>query len=159
MGRPLSFFVIVSVLLSSLPQVPLRAAMVTTEAVIGTPLASPSGHARLRAFLAREDVRAQIEAFGIDPEEAIARVDALSDAEVARIAGRLNELPAGGGSHAFVGPVIALVLLLPLALIVGLACEKSDEDCETVDEDTSKDDPFKYDPSKDGPSKDGPSGR
>ena len=147
LGRPLSFFVSVSVLLSSLPQVPLRAAMVTTEAVVGTPLASPAGRARLGAFLAREDVRAQIEAFGIDPEEAIARVDALSDAEVARIAGRLNELPAGGGAHPFVGTALVFLFLLPLALIVGLASEKTDEDSETVDEDTSKDDPSKDDPS------------
>ena len=51
-----------------------------TEAVVpGTPL----DRGALHALLERDDVRVQLQAYGLDPRLARERVDALTDAEVA----------------------------------------------------------------------------
>lgn len=96
---------------------PARAELVATESVI-TPAATPErDRARLRVVLDREDVRAQLQAYGVSAEEAAARVDALTDREVALVVNRLDEIPAGGS-------VIALLLfpwiLIIAAMITGL---------------------------------------
>jgi hypothetical protein len=54
-------------------------------------------------------------ALGVDPAEARARVAALTDDELAQVAGRLDALPAGGdglGVVLGVGLVVFLVLLV-----------------------------------------------
>jgi hypothetical protein len=86
-----------------------RAALVTTAEAI----ASDTGRDRIRSFLERVEVRDQLEALGVDPDAARARVSGLSDTEVAMIAGRLDELPAGSG----VGEVLLVLALLFLVLI------------------------------------------
>jgi hypothetical protein len=48
----------------------------------------------------------------VSPEAALARVDALSDEEVAALAGRLDQLPAGGADVLIVALIVFLVLLL-----------------------------------------------
>ena len=53
---------------------------------------------KLRDFVSRSDVRNQLQELGIGPETARARVNAMTDAEVASIAGRIDNLPAGGVS-------------------------------------------------------------
>lgn len=50
--------------------------------------------ARVKAVFCRKDVIAQLQAYGISSEEALARVDNLIDQEVALIAGKLDQLPA-----------------------------------------------------------------
>ena len=91
-----------------------RAALITTEqAIAGAAAASERG--RVAAFLARDDVRAQMVALGVDPAEAAQRVAGLSDAEVQRIAGHLDQLPAGQGA---VGAVIGAALLIFLVLLI-----------------------------------------
>ncbi|NIR30801.1 MAG: PA2779 family protein, partial [Gammaproteobacteria bacterium] len=76
---------------------------------------------RVQSFLAREDVRRQMEALGVDPKEAAARVAGLSGKELQRIVNRLDELPAGQGS--VVGPIVgAVVLIFVILLITDLLC-------------------------------------
>jgi hypothetical protein len=70
---------------------------------------------RVAAFLAREDVREEMVALGVDPVEAVNRVAGLSDAEVRRIAGHLDQLPAGQSA---VGAVIGAALLIFLILLI-----------------------------------------
>jgi hypothetical protein len=67
---------------------------------------------RIAAVLEREDVRAQLAARGVSREQAQARVAALSDAEAAELAARIDELPAGGIDVLGVALVVFLVLLL-----------------------------------------------
>lgn len=166
--KPIGYLLIVAVFCLSVPHHPARAAMVSTESVIAPAAGMETARARVRAFVDREDVRAQIEAYGIDADEAAARIDTLTDREIALIAGRQDELPAGG--EGIEGCIPCMMILLPLALIGKVACGIfSDNDCETIDEDTFKDDAFKYDPPKytplkddpfkDDPFKDDPSGR
>jgi hypothetical protein len=98
-----------------------RAALVSTRAVVESTADDGQARERVRAFLEREDVRGQLEALGVSREEAEARIASLSDEELARIDGRLTELPAGGG---FVGIMVAIlvgtILVLLFADLLGL---------------------------------------
>ncbi len=114
--KPLSYLLILAMVSLSLPHYSARAAMVPTEAVIEGAVDGQSDRARLRALVQREDIRAQLQAYGIEPGEALARVDGLSDREAAEIAGRLDELPAG--SDAVVYAVLLLVLLFFVLIIM-----------------------------------------
>lgn len=73
---------------------------------------------RLATLLARDDVRAALAAQGIDPAEAQARVEALTPAEAERLAGRLDQLPAGGND--LVGAVVFIFVLLLITDLLGL---------------------------------------
>lgn len=92
-----------------------RAELVTTEALATRATEDRSARERVHALLDRRDVRQELEALGIRVEEAKARVDALSDAEVAVIAGKLDELPAGGS---VLGVLLAVLLIIFLVFIL-----------------------------------------
>jgi len=91
-----------------------QAALVTTgEALAAAAPGDP--RARLQGLLERADVQRELVALGVDPAEARARVAALTDDELAQVAGRLDALPAGGdglGLVLGVGLVVFLVLLV-----------------------------------------------
>ena len=91
-----------------------HAALVTTGQAIEAGAAAGE-RARVAAFLARADVRAQMVALGVDPVEAVNRVAGLSDAEVRQIAGDLDRLPAGQSA---VGAVIGAALFIFLVLLI-----------------------------------------
>jgi hypothetical protein len=98
----------------SMPLGLANAALVSTEQV----LAGADGvadRARVLAFLERAEVREQIVALGVDPNEAAARVRALSDAQVREIAGQLDQLPAGQSA---IGVVVGAILIIFLVLLV-----------------------------------------
>ena len=73
---------------------------------------------RVAAALARVQVRSQLEAYGVNLAELQARVDALTDGEVAQLAARLESLPAGG--EGFIGALVLVFLVLLITDIVGL---------------------------------------
>lgn len=112
--RMLALAVALCVALTSLPLGSAQAAMIPTDQVIGE-AAAAEDRARVAAFLEREDVRAQLAGLGVDPEEAKARVAALSDEEIEEIAGHLDELPAGQSA---VGTVVGAALVIFLVLLV-----------------------------------------
>jgi hypothetical protein len=91
-----------------------RAALVTTGQAIEAG-AALGERDRVAAFLAREDVRAQMAALGVDPAEAMNRVAGLSDAEVRQIAGHLDQLPAGQSA---LGIVIGAALFIFIVLLI-----------------------------------------
>lgn len=64
--------------------------------------------------LARADVQNAMLALGVDPVDAQTRIAALSDAELASLASRLEQLPAGGNILALVGAVFIVLLILDL---------------------------------------------
>ena len=62
------------------------------------------------AVIDRGEMASQLQALGISPQEARERVAALTDAEVASLAGRIDALPAGG--VAGVLPIVVVGVLL-----------------------------------------------
>ncbi len=97
-----------------------RAALVTTEQAL-EPAAALDARARVSAFLARDDVRRQMVALGVDPVEAASRVASLSDAEVSRIAGQLDRLPAGQSAiAAVIGAAVFIFIVLLITDLLGL---------------------------------------
>lgn len=71
---------------------------------------------RVKALIARPELAREIEKLGILPHQAAARVDAMNDAEVSALAGRLDALPAGGAisNHELLLLVILILLLVIL---------------------------------------------
>ncbi len=93
---------------------PAQAGIVATEALVAT--GASADRERLTALLAREDLRVQLEAKGVRPADVQARLDALSDAEVEQLAGRIDSLPAGGD---IVGAVVLVFIILLITDILG----------------------------------------
>lgn len=85
---------------------PAQAAMLAADAALG------AERQRIVELLERDDVRGQLAARGVGVDEAKARVAALTDAEAAEIAARIDALPAGGIDVLGVALVVFLVLLL-----------------------------------------------
>jgi len=95
------------------------AAMVGTETVLTT-TQTQNARENLVRFLEREDVEAAMTAQGISSLEAKARVGSLSDAEVVRIAEKMDQLPAGSdGLGIVVGAALIVFLVLLFTDIAG----------------------------------------
>jgi len=73
---------------------------------------------QVRRFLERDDVRVKMEELGVDPAAARARVEALNDEEVAALADRIDELPAGGTD--VLGALLLVFIILLVTDILGL---------------------------------------
>lgn len=93
-----------------------QASMVSTELAMVT-AAGDTDRERVTVFFSREDVQASLQAQGVNVGDAIARVQALSDAEVAQLADRVEQAPAGAG---VVGVLFTVFLVLLVTDIVGL---------------------------------------
>lgn len=92
------------------------AAIVSTQDAAAAPAAAGERE-RVIGFLSREEVRKSIEAQGVDPQDAIKRVQAMSDEEVQQLAGRIDQLPAGGD---ILGVLFTVFIVLLVTDILGL---------------------------------------
>jgi hypothetical protein len=70
--------------------------------------------ARIDAALAHDRVARQLEAFGVDPDDARLRVASLTDAELARLDGQVGSLEAGGSAVGIIGAVFLVLIILEL---------------------------------------------
>lgn len=119
-AKPISGLLVFGLVFLQLPIGRARTAMIGTERLLDVS-ETEAERERIRVFLAREDVRAQFVSLGISPEEATARVDALSNREVKQLTAKLDKLPAGQG--AFVALIVAagaLFLLLVVTDLIGM---------------------------------------
>jgi len=109
-----SLFMAAVTLLIAVPYQPLLAAMIPTEVINDT---NKGQEARdfLNELISREDIQNYLTNQGIDPLEAKARIDSLSDSEAVKVAEQLEQLPAGSGA---VGIIIGAALLVFLVLLV-----------------------------------------
>ena len=112
LSKPIALALAAALFVTSLPIGAARAALVTTDQLVEQRTAA-SDRERLAAILLRDDVRQQMEALGVDRNEAMARLASLSDEEVQQIAGRIDELPAG--QNLLVG-----LLIVAGAVLLGL---------------------------------------
>jgi len=76
--------------------------------------------ARVSAILDRADVQQRLEALGVEPAAAAARVASLTQAELATLADRLEQAPAGGDILALIGAVFVVLLILELTGVIDI---------------------------------------
>jgi hypothetical protein len=95
----------------------VQAAIVSTEQVV-TAAAAEQNRAKVAAAFERADVQAELQKMGVSTDEARARVAAMSDAEAASVANKIDSLPAGGDG--IVGAIVFIFVLLLVTDILGL---------------------------------------
>jgi hypothetical protein len=111
--RVVARVVVVCMCVAGLPAPAAHAALVATDQVAAQ--ARPSARERMLALLDRADVRNALQSQGVSPADAKARVAALSDDEITRLAAKFDSLPAGGdGLEAvlWIGFLVFLILLI-----------------------------------------------
>jgi hypothetical protein len=115
----ISLFMATLMLLIATPYQPLLAAMVPTEATIYKNKAQDARD-HLKTLISRNDIKNAMISQGIDPDEAKARVDSLSDSEAIEVTDKIEQLPAGAGPFgAIIGAALIVFLVLLLTDILG----------------------------------------
>jgi hypothetical protein len=115
----ISLFMATMMLLIAIPYQPLLAAMVPTEATIYQ-IKAQDARDHLKTLISKNDIKKSLISQGIDPDEAKARVNSLSDSEVIEVADKIDQLPAGGGAFgALIGAALIVFLVLLLTDILG----------------------------------------
>ena len=99
-----------SILIASMIVLPFqaRAGLIGTEQAVSAAQAQ-AARATVEAYIGRVEVVQQLQAYGLAPEAAQARVAALSDAEITALAGRIDSLPAAGSAWV---PLLLVAILL-----------------------------------------------
>jgi hypothetical protein len=108
-------------------------ALIVSTAALGMPMVASAGmvssaeafatqaqteaRAKVNAVLAREDVRSEMAQRGLSVEQAQDRVKAMTDDEVASLAGRIDQAPAGGD---ILGILFTVFIVLLITDILGL---------------------------------------
>ena len=109
---------VISIFFLTFPSSSARAVMITTEDLIHQNPDRFSDRARVKAFLGRADVMSQMQAYGINHQEALSRVDSLTDSEIASIADRMDQLPAG--AYALDGGILTILGIALYAFIAAI---------------------------------------
>lgn len=112
--KPVASVLLVCMGLTSLP---VQAVTITTEEAVQMSAPASTGREALTDLLARADVQAELARLGVDPAVAAERVAALSDAEVASLHQRMDDVAAGGS---VVGAIVFIFVLLLVTDILGL---------------------------------------
>ena len=96
-SKPVSVFMTILILLLTVPYQSVFASMIGTETVIDMARGQEARDC-LNRMMTREDVDVQavFTSYGINPLEAKARLDTLSDTEIIRLYNQIEQLPAGG---------------------------------------------------------------
>ena len=118
-------FVVTPLLIGSLTLSMVVAPATATAGVISTQQAlsaemRDAKETQVRSSLARDDVRQAMQRLGVDPADADARIASLSDAELVRMQGELDSLPAGGDALAVIGVVFLVLLILELVGVTNI---------------------------------------
>ena len=90
--------------------------VLTNEADASTST-SASQRGTVRTFLQREEVRGELASLGLTTQAAQERVDAMTDDEVASLAHRIDQAPAGGD---VLGLLFTVFIVLLVTDILGL---------------------------------------
>lgn len=93
----------------------VQAEVITTAEVEDSAHGDP--RARLRAYLAREEVSRELIARGVSRDQVEARVNAMTDQEVARLSLGMDNLPAGGFVDALVAMLVVGAQVLFFAVV------------------------------------------
>lgn len=119
--RPVGLIMLLSTFMLYFPPSPARADMINTQYVIHQDSEPLSARARVKAFLGKSDVMAQMQAYGISPTEALSRVDSLTDCEIASIVGKMDQIPAGAGDgYSLDGSLLMFIGMAIYAIIIAI---------------------------------------
>ncbi len=113
--RYIASVLIVATALAGLP-LSAQAGIVSSDEILSSS-AAVANRDRVSSFLARDDVRQALQAQGVSPQAATQRVQAMSDAEVEQLAGRIDQAPAGGD---VLGVLFTVFIVLLVTDIMGL---------------------------------------
>lgn len=106
------FLLMFSFLFTSFPAASL-AGLVGTDEILAADSRSDQ-LTGIRNVLAREDVKTQMLDLGVNPAQVDARLDSLTDKELAQLSAGIRDLPAGGDAVAVIGIVFIVLLILEL---------------------------------------------
>ena len=95
-----------------------QATIIDTRTILAAQADSPQ--ADVQAFLARGEVREQLIALGVDPDDASGRVAALTGQEVGLLQNHINDLPAGSSALALLGAVFLVLVVLELVGVTNI---------------------------------------
>ena len=106
---------LLAILMSLMPLLPAQAAMIGNGQIIQQ---HPSQQTRdsLQQLLQQDAARQQLQAWGVSPEQINNRIDSLTDAELARINGQLDNLNAGGN---ILGIVLVIFIVFVITDVIG----------------------------------------
>ena len=111
-SKPVSVFMTILILLLTVPYQSVFASMIGTETVIDMARGQEARDC-LNRIMTREDVQTVFTSYGINPLEAKARLDTLSDTEIIRLYNQIEQLPAGGSDlgTAFIAVGVVFIIL------------------------------------------------
>lgn len=92
------------------------ASMISTDTIVSSATAMQDRQ-KVADFLQREDIRQALQDKGVSYDAAQARIDAMSDSEVAQLANKVDEAPVGGD---ILGIAFAVFIILLITDIFGL---------------------------------------
>lgn len=116
--RRISLALIACLVTLMLPVAPVHAAMIGTDQAV-TSTQTTQDRERIRVFLQREDVHQLLRQQGVDASDALARVGSMTNDEVNLVAGKLDQLPAGG-DWGIIGALVFVFIVLLITDILGL---------------------------------------
>jgi hypothetical protein len=91
-----------------------NAVLLGTDSALINPETISTQDDAIQAFLARETVQQQLVQMGVNPELAMARVNALTPTERQLLEKNISDLPAGAGVIEVIGIVFIVLLILEL---------------------------------------------
>lgn len=111
--RFISSLLIIMMLSLSVSKLSLAGLVTTTELV--STQQTEFERQQVRDWLARDEVRDQLTAMGVDVKQAQARVNSMTSEEVHAMAANMNNMPAGGN-----GVLEAVILVLLILILLDL---------------------------------------
>jgi hypothetical protein len=119
MAKPVSFIMAIVMIGIFTPCQTVLAKMISVETLQDAGRVEDA-RTFVNSVLSRDEVTASIVARGIDVHEAMARIDAMSDAEIIALADRMEQLPAGGSAFGtIVGAAVIVFIVLLITDIMG----------------------------------------
>ena len=113
-AKPVSVLLTICMLMVIVPYRSSFAGMIGTETALDMTRGQEARN-YIKGIVAREDVQTALIAQGINPLEAKARIDSLSDAEAIDLADQIEQQPAGGSA---LGVIVGALLIVFIVLLI-----------------------------------------
>jgi hypothetical protein len=118
-SKPLATYLVIALIVLSSFAGPAQAMLLPSADPAAAP-SSPFDRAadvrKIQVVLESKDIQQRLVDYGLTPEEAMAKVDGMSDEQVHQFAGNLESLQAGGDALGFVAGLLIIALLVVLLI-------------------------------------------